>query len=47
MSEPRSLRTFPVPAGMDPEQRMKLAIELTEQAMACMNHQPAEAAGML
>ena len=41
------LRAVPVPAGMDPEQRMKLAIELTAQAMACTNDQPAEAAGML
>ena len=32
---------------MGPEQRIKLAIELAEQAMACMKERPAEAAGML
>ena len=47
MPERRPVCAIPVPAGMDPEQRMKLAIELTEQAMACMADQPAEAAGML
>ena len=47
MPERRPLHALPIPAGMDPEQRMKLAIELTEQAVACMNDQPAEGAGML
>ncbi len=47
MPERHPLRTFPVSAGMDPEHRMKLAIELTERAMACMNDRPAQAARML
>ncbi len=47
MPERQPFHAISIPAGMDPEQRMKLAIELTELAMACMNDQPAEAAGML
>ena len=37
----------PVPAGLDPEQRIKLAVELAAQALACMTERPAQATDML
>ena len=41
------LRATPVPAGVDPEQRFKLAVGVAEQALACMRDRPTEAAGIL
>ena len=32
--ERRPLRAIPVPAGMDPEQRIKLGVQLAKQALA-------------
>ena len=47
MPERRPVRAIPVPAGMDPEQRVKLAVELAEPMMDGMATPPAEATGML
>ena len=42
----RPLRAIPVPAGMDPEQRIKLAVEPAEQAMTYMKDQPTRLASL-
>ena len=47
MPKPRPLHAIPLPVGMDPRQRITLAIDLARQALACKDDQPAEAALML
>ena len=47
MPDRQPLRAIPLPAGMDPRQRVAFAVDLAEQALACMDDQPDEAADML